>query len=173
MTKEKLLAVRKQVKSRKPTFRRSQVNQFAKLRNTDNWRKPKGMGNKIRRGRKGQPGMPTVGYGSPAKVRGLGFSGLNEVIVSNTADLSKINAKEDIVVISRTIGAKKKLEVLNTIKSKKFQVANVKDIDKEIKSLTKVKKVVKKDTAKKETSKKSVAKDTDKKEEKKSKEAKK
>ena len=111
MVKEKLLAVRKQVKSRKPTFRRSQVNQFAKLKNNDAWRKPKGMGNKIRRNRRGQPLMPTVGYGSPAKVRGLGFSGLNEVIVSNITDLSKVNAKEDIVVISRTMGAKKKLAV--------------------------------------------------------------
>ena len=148
MTKEKLLAVRKQVKTRKPKFRRSQANQFAKLRNTDTWRKPKGMGNKIRRGRRGQPSMPTVGYGSPAEVRGLGFSGLNEVIVSNVSDLDKIT-KDDIVVISRTLGAKKKLEVLNAIKSKNLKVANVKDIDKEIKSLTKEKKEVKKESSKK------------------------
>ncbi len=149
MVKEKLLAVRKQIKSRKPSFRRSQVNQFAKLRNNDAWRKPKGMGNKIRRNRRGQPSMPTVGYGSPSEVRGLGPLGLKEVIVSNLNDLKNINVKEEIIVISRRVGSKKKLELLKEIKSKKLSVANVKNIDDAIKALTKEKTQVKKSEPKK------------------------
>ena len=142
MTREKLLVVRKEVKSRKPKFKRAQVNQFAKLKNTDAWRKPKGMGNKIRRRRRGLPKMPSVGYGSPSKVRGLNKKGLEEVIVTKISDLENKNLKEKVIVISRTLGARKRLELLKIIKQKKFDVANVKDIDSEIKNLTKKKKKV-------------------------------
>ena len=69
MVEKKLLQVRAQVKSRKPTYVRVQSNQFAKLKNKGaSWRKPKGMGNKVRRGRRGQASMPQVGYGSPKSV---------------------------------------------------------------------------------------------------------
>ncbi len=137
MAETKLLAVRKQIKSRKPTFRRSQVNQFAKLRNTNNWRKPKGMGNKIRRGRRGQPASPTCGFGSPVAVRGLNKDGFKEVIVNNIVELTNIDSKTEIAVISRTVGGKKKLAILNEAKAKKVSVANVKDIEIAIKALTK------------------------------------
>ena len=142
MTKEKLLAVRKEVKSSKPKFKRAQVNQFAKLKNTDAWRKPKGMGNKIRRRRRGLPKMPSVGYGSPSKVRGLNKNGLEEFIVSSVSDLEVENLKDKVIVISRTLGARKKLELLKVIKQKKLNIANVKSIDDEIKNLTKIKKKV-------------------------------
>lgn len=146
MTKVKLLEARKQTKSRKPTFKRVQSNQFAKLRNKGNsWRKPKGMGNKVRRNRRGQASMPTVGYGSPKEVRGLNRAGYKEVIVSNLADLSKVDVKDSAVVISATVGAKKKLAILEEAKKLKLVVSNFKDIDAKIKELTKTKKAPKKE----------------------------
>jgi len=147
MTSEKL-AVRSAIKKRKPTFiRRQGIRQFSKLKKSG-WRAPKGMGNKQRRGRKGQPIKPTTGFGSPKEVRGLNRNGLLEVLVFNVADLENIS-KGQIAVIGSTVGAKKKLEILNFAKSKKLLISNVKDIDAEIKNLTKVKKT----PAKKETKK--------------------
>jgi len=160
MVEKKLLEVRSQIKSRKPTYKRVQANQFAKLKNKGaSWRKPKGMGNKVRRGRRGQPSMPEVGFGSPKSIRGLNKDGFKEVIVSNVADLAKINTKEEVAVISRTVGSRKKVEILAEAKKLKLTVSNVKDVDETIKSLTKEKKVEKKTEAPaKKTTKKEEAK---------------
>jgi large subunit ribosomal protein L32e len=141
MVEKKILEVRNKLKAKKPKFKRVQSNQFAKLKNKENsWRKPKGMGNKVRRQRRGQAKMPKVGYGSPREVKGLTRDGFRPVIVNNVNELSNINPKEEIVVISSRVGGRKKLEILNEIKSKKLSVYNVKDLDKEISSLKKEKK---------------------------------
>ena len=145
------LKIRAEVKKRKPTYKRVQSHQFAKLSETK-WRKPKGMGNKVRRGRRGKPSMPEVGFGSPKEVRGFNKDGFKEVIVSNVEQLSNINTKTEAAVISSTVGAKKKLDILNAAKDKKISIANIKDIEVAIKANTKEKKV-KKATTKKVVSK--------------------
>lgn len=140
MTKEKLLNVRKQIKSRKPTYKRVQAHQFAKLRNDEKWRFPKGMGNKVRRNRRGKPSIPTVGFGSPKVVRGLNRAGFAEVVVFNVADVAKVNPKEDAIVIAKSVGGKKTIAILEEAKKLKLNVSNVKDLDVKIKALTKEKK---------------------------------
>lgn len=154
---EKLLDIRKQVKKRKPTYKRVQSNQFAKLREVK-WRRPKGMGNKVRRGRRGQASMPEVGYGSPKAVRGLNRNGLKEVLVYKVSDLENIDTKTDAAVIAKTVGGRKRLDIIKAAKDKNIAIANVKDLDAQIKKLTK-------EPAKKEkTTKKVAAKKEDKKE---------
>ena len=143
MASEKL-EIRKQIKKRKPTFKRAQTNQFAKLRG-DGWRKPKGMGNKLRRGRKGHAKKPTIGFGSPKEVRGLNKNGLLEVIVNNVSDLANVkDSKTQIATLGSKVGAKKRLAILNAAKTSKLAVSNVKDIDEAIKKYTKTSKVEKK-----------------------------
>lgn len=137
MVEKKLLEVRKAIKSRKPTFRRQQSNQFAKFKNDDAWRRPKGKGSKMRRMQKGHRKMPTVGYSSPKAVRGLTRDGFEEVLVYNVVDLAKIESKTQIAVIGRTVGGKKTLDILAKAKEMKLSIANVKDIDAKIKELTK------------------------------------
>ena len=95
------------------------------------------MGNKVRRGRRGKPSMPQVGFGSPKEAYGLNKKGLSEVIISNPKDLENINPKTQTAVISRTIGKKKKLEILKRAKELNLAVSNIKDIEKTIKDLTK------------------------------------
>ncbi len=141
------LKTRTEVKKRKPTYKRVQSHQFAKLSETK-WRRPKGMGNKVRRGRKGKPSMPEVGYGSPKEVRGFNKAGYEEVIVSNVADLANVG-KGQAAVISSTVGGRKKMAILTEAKAKKIVVSNVKDLDAALKALTKVKK--EKKSEKKET----------------------
>ena len=138
MVETKLIKERAAVKKRKPTYKRVQSNQFAKFRDTK-WRKPKGMGNKDRRNRKGHVGMLKIGYGSPAKVRGLDKNGLREVLVYNITDLTKVDVKTDIAVIAATVGGKKRVDILTEAKAKKILVSKVKDFDSAIKALSKVK----------------------------------
>jgi len=148
MVEKKLIEVRSQIKKRKPTFiRRHAIIQFAKLKKSG-WRAPKGMGNKQRRGRKGQPITPSCGFGSPKSVKGLNRDGLLEVLVNNVKDLDKIDSKVNVAVIASTVGSKKRLDILNIAKTKKLSISNVKDLDVEISKLTKTKKVVKKKSEK-------------------------
>lgn len=136
---EKLLKVRTDIKKRKPTYRRQQSNQFAKFKNDDFWRRPKGYQSKIRLGRRGHQGMPTVGFKSPKAVRYLNKTGLQEVIVNNVADLAKIENKNQIAVIGRTVGGRKTIAILNEALKLKLSIGNVKDIKSRIEFLTKTK----------------------------------
>ena len=107
---EDLLKKRAEIKKRKPTYVRSQTNQFKKFSNNKKWRKPKGSGNKNRLNRKGHIGTLKIGYKSPKAVRGLNKNGLKEIIIRNISDLSKIG-KGNCGVFSKTLGSKKKLEL--------------------------------------------------------------
>lgn len=149
MAKE-LLAVRKEVKSRKPTYKRIQSNQFAKLRNNQKWRRPKGMGNKDRRNRKGHIGMLKVGYGSPKAIKGTNRHGFKEVLVSNVTDLEKISSKEEVAVISATVGVRKRIEIEKLAQEKKITVANLKKVVEKTQNTKKSTKKVTKKVAKKE-----------------------
>lgn len=143
---EELLKVRSEIKKRKPTYKRQQSNQYAKFKNKDNWRRPKGLQSKVRLKRAGHQGMPEIGFKSPKLVRGLSREGLREVIVQNVTDLQNLNIKEEIAVLGRTVGSKKRLSILQEAKKLKIRFANIKDIDAKIKDLTKEPK--KKDIAK-------------------------
>ena len=160
------LEVRKQTKKKKPTFRRQQTNQFAKFKNSDSWRRPKGPQSKMRLGRKGHRSMPEVGFGSPKEVRGLNKDGKLEVVVYNVEDLKTVDTKIAVAIIGRTVGGKKRLQILEEAKKTKITIGNVKDIDNKIKELTKTPKKVEKKAAPKktETSKEEVKKEEPKKE---------
>lgn len=166
---EDKLQIRKATKKRKPTYKRVQSNQYAKFRDVK-WRRPKGKGNKDRKNRKGHIGMIQVGYGSPKEVKGLNKDGLQEIIVYNIEGLKTIT-KGQVAVIARTVGAKKRLGILDEAKKSKIAIANVKDIDAKVKELTKtpnktVKKVAdKKAEAQEEPKKEDSKKETPKKEE--------
>lgn len=146
---EKLLKFRSEVKKRKPTFRRQQSNQFAKFKNDDRWRRPKGYQSKMRLKEAGHRRMPATGYKSPRLVRGLNRDGFKEVLVYNVADLMKIDSKTEIAIIARTVGGRKSLDILNKAKELNMSFGNVFGIDKRISELTKTpkKKVEKKTEA--------------------------
>ena len=48
-----------------------------------NWRKPKGIDNRVRRRFKGQYLMPNVGYGTQADHRHILKSGFKKVVIKN------------------------------------------------------------------------------------------
>jgi len=141
-----LVEVRNKLKAKKPTFRRQQINQYAKFKNFDGWRRPKGLQSKMRLKEAGHRRMPAIGYKSPKAVKGLNRAGKREVLVYNVADLAKVQAGTDVAIIGRTVGGRKTIDILNKAKEMKVELGNVFDVDKRISELTKTpkKKVEKK-----------------------------
>ena len=119
---KRLLEARKIVKDHKPVFIRRDVHKKKKLKR--NWRKPTGLDSKIRRRLKGRQQRISQGYRSPRKVRGLHKSGLNQARVCSFTDLGKLNPKNDCIILSSTLGAKKKNEILAKANSLGFHVVN-------------------------------------------------
>lgn len=121
---ERLIMIRNQMKARKPNFQQQTVNVYPQ--NEGKWRKPRGIHSKMRRGFRGNPAMPSIGYGSPKAVKGLDRQGDKLVLVENLKQLE--NLKNEKIILSSTLGLKKKIAILTKAKEKNIKVANVKDI---------------------------------------------
>merc|ERR1712121_49340 len=76
---------KKIVKKRVKKFIRHQSDRYDKLK--PNWRKPKGIDNRVRRRFKGQYLMPNIGYGSCRKTKHMLPSGFRKVLVHNVREL--------------------------------------------------------------------------------------
>merc|ERR1712100_268601 len=81
----KPLIKRKIVKKKTNTFKRHQSDRYHKL--TENWRKPKGIDNRLRRNFRGMTRMPKIGYGSNQRTRHVLQNGFKKFRVNNTAHL--------------------------------------------------------------------------------------
>jgi large subunit ribosomal protein L32e len=108
---EELLAARKRVAQTRPKFIRQESWRYDRL--AENWRKPKGIDNKMRKQKSGMPAIVKVGYGSPKAARGLHPSGYRDNLIHNTAELAKLDPKRDAARIAHTVGKKKRIEIIN------------------------------------------------------------
>ena len=72
---------RKLIKKRTKKFIRHQSDRYVKVK--ANWRKPKGIDNRVRRRFKGQYLMPSIGYGTNAKTRHCMPDGFKKFVVHN------------------------------------------------------------------------------------------
>ena len=127
-----LLELRTRIKNKKPVFIRQDNPKRPKL--SDKWRKQKGIHSKIRHHFKGRRKMPSPGYKSPLETRGLHAAGLCMIMVHSPKEVSMIKKDSQGIIIPRTVGAKKRLEILKTAKSLNVRVLNL-DSDKAIKKI--------------------------------------
>merc|ERR1712025_1453940 len=67
------------VKKRTKQFTRHQSDRYDKLKR--NWRKPKGIDNRVRRKFKGQYKMPNIGYGSSKNTKHMLPTGFRKVLM--------------------------------------------------------------------------------------------
>jgi len=102
------------------THRRSKLGKGRKK--LQKWRKPTGKHNKTRLKRFSYPIQPGIGFGSPRKTSGR-INNLIPALVQNIAELQSLT-KENIAIISRTIGAKKKIELLKKASELNIKIAN-------------------------------------------------
>ncbi|MDP3990018.1 MAG: eL32 family ribosomal protein [archaeon] len=126
MNKQQLLDVRRKAKKVKPHFVERESKFSASIK--ERWRLPRGKHSAIRQKDRGRTVMPTPGFGSPRAVRGLDRSGLEKVVVSTVKKLESLLPETHGVIIGKTVGLKKKLELLTAAQKRNLTVLNVKDV---------------------------------------------
>lgn len=107
--KVRLLKIRKRQKSKKPSFRRHDSHKKKKL--DENWRRPRGLHNKLRRRIAAKGAIVQVGYGSPREVKGLHPSGYEEVLVHRPKDVEDVDVANQRIRIGSSVGTRKRLEI--------------------------------------------------------------
>ncbi len=106
---------------RADTFRYKRIGSHS--RKLAKWRRPRGKHNKLRLKRTGHPRQPSIGFGTPRISEGK-INNLLPVLVNNLKDLSKVS-KNNIAILSRTLGAKKKLEIIKIAQEKSIKISNL------------------------------------------------
>lgn len=127
---KELIAQKISMKKRMPKFERQEAHVKARL-SRSGWRKPRGFQSKMRLQRKGYNAIVKVGYRTPRVLRGRLENGLLEIAVISPSDLKNIQ-KDQIALISRTLGNRKRLEVLKEAKKLKQRISNYSNIDAKI-----------------------------------------
>lgn len=108
--------------ARKPRFVRPESWRYKRL--SPSWRRPKGIDSKVRAKLKGYPKSPSIGYRSPARLRGLHPSGYEEVLVYNVSQLEGLDPKRHAIRIAHRVGDRKRLEILERADDLDLKVLN-------------------------------------------------
>ena len=127
-----LLDIRNAMKAKKPQFLRQDL--YRRKRINHKWRKPKGIHSKIRHHFKGRRKMPSPGYKSPSVAKGLHASGLRIVNIFSISDIQKIKKNNEGVIVAKSVGTKKKLEIFKKAKELGVQILNL-NVDEQIKKI--------------------------------------
>src|SRR3989344_173659 len=88
------------------------------------WRRAVGRHSKIRKNRFGYTKSPRIGFKSDRRESGK-IKGKIPMMISSMSDFSNAG-KDNIVIIARTIGAKKKIEFIKKAREMNLQILNVK-----------------------------------------------
>jgi large subunit ribosomal protein L32e len=148
---EKKLELRKHVKKSKPKFVRQESWRYKRLK--ENWRRPRGLDNKMRRKIKGWPPTVNAGYRGPKVTRGLHPSGYREVLVYNLKELKGIDPKTQVIRIAHAVGNRKKAKMLTEARRKKITILNVKEVKEVVKKEEEVEEETKKEKPRKKKAK--------------------
>jgi len=130
---KELLELKKQIKSKKPDFIRQDAHKKKKL--SKKWRRPKGLHSKIRLKLRGRAKYVSVGYRGPKKVRYLHKSGLQQHIVRSIVDLEVLDAKKTCLIVSSSLGDRKRIIILKKAKERGFNILNFDNPDEFIKNI--------------------------------------
>lgn len=120
---EELLLARKKVSARRPRFIRQESWRYDRL--AENWRKPKGKDNKMRKQKSGVPAIVKIGYRGPRAARGLHPSGYTDNVIHTVNELERLDAKKDAARIAHTVGERKRILILDKARLLGVRVLNI------------------------------------------------
>ena len=160
MSKENLLKVKQEKKSVNPRFIRQDIHKKKRLAKL--WRKPRGCDSK-KRLMKNNRLIVKPGYGTPKILRKREKTGKEIVAVTSVNDLKSLGPKKHTIIVSKKLGLKNKLVLLNKLVEEKFTVHNIKDPKRYVES-KKAQLDKKKKQKQEKTKKEKVKKEADKKE---------
>ncbi|XP_065072155.1 large ribosomal subunit protein eL32-like [Rhopilema esculentum] len=115
---------RKIVKKRTKKFIRHQSDRYDKLKT--NWRKPKGIDNRVRRKFKGQYLMPSIGYGSNKNTRHLMPDGFKKFVVHNVKELELLLMLKGSYAaeIAHNVSSRKRKDIVDRAQQLSVKVTN-------------------------------------------------
>ena len=108
----------------KPRIRRLESWRYKKI--SESWRKPTGKSSRMRKGRRGWPVSPAIGYGSSRKYRGFHPSGLKAIIIHNIDELENYSPDDNAIRIAATVGERKRLTIIEQAQQLGFKILNPK-----------------------------------------------
>ena len=118
-----IVTKRQNIKQNKPNFVRPESWRYDRLK--PRWRKPKGIDNHQRKQKsRGRPGLVKVGYRGPKLARGLHPSGYTDNLVFRPEDLDSLDPSKDGIRLGHSVGARKRLQIVEQAMSKKFKIFN-------------------------------------------------
>ena len=121
----RLMRVRVLMERREPRWMSMDEWRFLRVAHRESWRRPKGNDNKIRLEIKGYPKRVKIGYGKPRLVRNLHPTGFKLVIVHRPEDVDKVDPTKEAIVIGRTVGLRKRVEIVRRAIERGVRVINV------------------------------------------------
>jgi len=107
--RQRLLTLRRAMDGARPIFGRQAANRYWRIGRDGAWRRPRGLQSKQRRHYGYRAEVVSIGYRSPAAVRGLTPSGFRPVIVHTPDELERIDARTEAAIIARTVGTRRRL----------------------------------------------------------------
>lgn len=87
------------------------------------WRRAVGRHSKIRKNRFGYTKSPRIGFKSAKKESGR-INGKMPMLIRNMNDISKLD-KGNILIIARSVGAKKKIELIKKANEMNLEILNI------------------------------------------------
>ncbi|KAK2907183.1 hypothetical protein Q8A67_006168 [Cirrhinus molitorella] len=112
------------VKKRTKKFIRHQSDRYVKIKK--NWRKPRGIDNRVRRRFKGQMLMPNIGYGSNKRTKHMLPSGFRKFLVHNIKELEVLmmNNKSHCAEIAHNVSSKNRKLIVERAAQLAIKVTN-------------------------------------------------
>merc|ERR1712079_43671 len=112
------------VKKRTKKFTRHQSDRYDKVKR--NWRKPKGIDNRVRRKFRGMYKMPNIGYGSSSVTRHMMPSGFKKVLIHNVKELEVLmmSNKTYAAEIARGVSAKNRKTLIERAAQLAIRITN-------------------------------------------------
>jgi len=120
----RLLTLRRAIDRRRPIFGRQAANRYYRIGRDEAWRRPRGLQSKQRRHYGYRAELVSIGYRSPARVRGMVPSGFLPVLVHSVGDLEGLDGHRQAAVIGRTVGTRRRLVLEEAARKLGIRVLN-------------------------------------------------